>query len=368
MEEIIRPEELGVALTELGQGCIAHHRGMRLPCVALGEVLGLGNSSAPRGDSALVIVKLNQTDHFAIAVDRVLDHQELVVKPLSRAVLNVGLYCGSSLLDDGQPLLMLDAGSIARAAGIDFTQPHVGDAAEERGHAHSRPGLPVMLFTGLDRRLRAIRMDVVRRVETFSRADLRRDVDPPQAVIGDAILPLAGLEGGRIPRGDVSILRLHDGHGEAGLVVREVLDIATMDGEIARSRPGSAIEGTAMVNGRSVELVDAYHLFATLGCVGDPAKMPVCRLPESDPWFANFLRPLVESAGYRVVGEGDADKADLAFAPDPGVKKRKSAKAANTVWLRDTADGEGGDGRSVYRYDRLALLAALHAVRKGAVT
>ena len=368
VEEIVRPEELGVTITELGQGCIAHHRGMRLPCVVLGEVLGLGNSSTPPGDGALVIVKLNQRDHFAIAVDRVLDHQELVVKPLSRAVLNVGLYCGSSLLDDGQPLLMLDAGAIVRAAGIDFTQMHAADAAEEREHADSRTSLPVMLFTGLDRRLRAIRMNVVRRVETFSRADLRRDVEPPQAVIGDAILPLAGLEGGRIPRGNICMLRLPDGHGEVGLVVREVLDVANIDGEIARSRPGSAIEGTAMVNGRSVELVDAYYLFATLGSAGDPAKMPVCRLPESDPWFANFLRPLVESAGYRVVGEGDADKADLAFAPDPGTKKRKSVKAANTVWLRDTADDESGDARSVYRYDRLALLAALHAVRKGAAT
>lgn len=366
VEEILRPEEAGINITELGSGCIATHRGMRLPCVALGDVLGIGQTHPAAGVGALIVIRLNAADLFAIVVDRVLDHQELVVKPLSRAVLNAGLYSGSSLLDDGSPLLMLDAAAIARAGGLDFTLAGNSEAEDKTEATGDKASLPIMLFAGLDRKLRAIRMDVVRRVERISRTDLRTDVQPMQAIIGDRILPLAGLVGKRLPRGDLCILRLSDGFGEAGLVVREVLDITSIHGEIARCAPGSGIEGTANVNGQNVELVDAYHLFALLGVHGDPAAMPVCRMPESDTWFANFLRPLVESAGYRVIGLNDQGDADVVIAASADALPQARSDADKVIWLRDTADGAPADeqhGQSVYRYDRLALLAALHAAQ-----
>ena len=54
----------------------------------------------------------------------------------------------------------------------------------------------------------------------------------------------------------------------------------------------------------------------------------VCRLPEGDPWMDNMLRPLVEAAGYRVVGDEDELTADvvIALAGDDGRAGRRAAR------------------------------------------
>jgi two-component system chemotaxis sensor kinase CheA len=71
----------------------------------------------------------------------------------------------------------------------------------------------------------------------------------------------------------------------------------------------------------------------------------------------NMLRPIVEAAGYRVVGDGDEAKADLVIVAS-GAKVGKNA-AARTIQLRTEPDPAGAKDSSIYRYDRAALLVAL---------
>ncbi len=69
----------------------------------------------------------------------------------------------------------------------------------------------------------------------------------------------------------------------------------------------------------------------------------------------NILRPIVESAGYRVVtGSGQADIIIESADRDPSVVDG----AENVVRIRSQLDAEDGDD-SIYRYDRAGLLAAL---------
>jgi two-component system chemotaxis sensor kinase CheA len=73
----------------------------------------------------------------------------------------------------------------------------------------------------------------------------------------------------------------------------------------------------------------------------------------------NILRPMVESAGYRVVREGEADagEADVVIAgteaePPPAIAG-KLLKIRSRPELSDEKDD------SIYRYDRAGLLTAL---------
>jgi two-component system chemotaxis sensor kinase CheA len=70
----------------------------------------------------------------------------------------------------------------------------------------------------------------------------------------------------------------------------------------------------------------------------------------------NMLRPIVEAAGYRVVGDGE-ERADLVIAAQ-GSEIAKDA-AERTIWLRAEADAAGKKDDSIYRYDRAGLLIAL---------
>jgi two-component system chemotaxis sensor kinase CheA len=72
----------------------------------------------------------------------------------------------------------------------------------------------------------------------------------------------------------------------------------------------------------------------------------------------NFLGPIIEAAGYRVV-DGD-EPADIAFvdgAADADCAARKAIHLRSTPGSGGAGSGEGVD--SIYRYDRAGLMAAL---------
>ena len=125
--------------------------------------------------------------------------------------------------------------------------------------------------------------------------------------------------------------------------------------------PGE-INGVSLINGEPAELVDAHWLFANhVGAAAQGAEPLVCRLPTDDPWMQNMLRPIVEAAGYRVIGDADESHADLVIATqgDP------ISDAAHAIVLRDEREPAGKKDESIYRYDRAGLLTALKSVSAG---
>jgi two-component system chemotaxis sensor kinase CheA len=70
-----------------------------------------------------------------------------------------------------------------------------------------------------------------------------------------------------------------------------------------------------------------------------------------------ILRPLVESAGYRVVASGSAGS-EAASVVIASAEAETAAAPAGARLVRVRAAAEGSDD-SVHRYDRDSLLAAL---------
>jgi two-component system chemotaxis sensor kinase CheA len=120
-----------------------------------------------------------------------------------------------------------------------------------------------------------------------------------------------------------------------------------------------------LIGDEPAELLDAHWLFANhLGAAARPKVQAVCRLPSDDPWMQNMLRPIVEAAGYLVIGENDELIPDLVILSDG--KPVEAADGAKTIVLRSEPEGE--DGESIYRYDRAGLLMALKAAAAGSGT
>ena len=69
----------------------------------------------------------------------------------------------------------------------------------------------------------------------------------------------------------------------------------------------------------------------------------------------NFLGPIIEAAGYRIVE--DDEPADVAFV-DPTTGAEVDCDARKAIRLRNEPGSAGGVD-SIYRYDRAALMAAL---------
>ena len=161
--------------------------------------------------------------------------------------------------------------------------------------------------------------------------------------------------------GNVRLFRLNDGSHELAYACREVIDFAVIEHDIIAAEREGEISGVSLINEEPAELVDAHWLFANhIGSVAAASAQLVCRLPDNDPWMQNMLRPIVEAAGYRVVGENDEAEVDLVIA-----SHGEKVDAARAIFLRTEPEPKGKKDESIYRYDRAGLLMALKSAGRG---
>jgi two-component system chemotaxis sensor kinase CheA len=354
IDEILRAGP--VKFEKIGDAEVATIRDRRVPIISLAALLGI-ESDVPRDQGRLVLLKPAGGEVYALAVDAVHDHEELVVKPAAPAVMVAGLYAGTTLADDGSPILLLDPSGVAKRAGVDFTESEINrallaaTAAEEAARETS-----LLLFRTLEGGRRAVPVSLVERIEDVPCSAIAHSAGKLRVSIGDRILPLAGCDGAP-SEGKLRVLRLTDGAAEIAYGFAEVIDIRALRLEAqAAARPGE-VGGVALIDGEQVELLDPHWLFAThCDHTRDEADQPVCALPEGDPWIEAMLRPLVESLGYRVVAAREGVSADICIlSEESGTDAPVSA--GQVVRLR--SQPEAADGDSIYRYDRAALIGAL---------
>ncbi|MDQ3482573.1 MAG: chemotaxis protein CheA [Pseudomonadota bacterium] len=360
--EIVRANGAAVTIESLGGAGVATIRGKRMPEVALADVLGLA-SAIPDEERNLVVLRPAGGDVYALAVDRIHDHEELVVKPAAPAVMATGLYAGTTLADDGSPILLFDPAGLAEVGGVKLEAQERAVRIAEKPTAAIAQAVSVLLFRGLDGGRRALRLGVVDRIEEVPVGSVKPGAGQLRVQLGEAILPLAGVNGD-LPDEKVRVFRLNDGAQEIGYAFREVIDLSTIEREIIPADNPGEISGVTLIDGEPAELVDAHWLFASH--LGTSARrsddLPLCRLPGGDPWMQNLLRPIVEAVGYRVVGDEHEGETDLVIATDG---KPADTKGSRKIVLRSAPDAAGDDDGSIYRYDRAGLLMALKSASAG---
>src|SRR6185369_1354713 len=269
-------------------------------------------SGVAEKDRTLIVLRPAGGDVYALAVDRIHDHEELVVKPAAPAVMATGLYAGTTLADDGSPILLFDPAGLAEVGGVKLeAQERAARIAE--GPAITGPKVvPVLLFRGLDGARRALRLEVVDRIEEVAVSSIKESAGQLRVQVGDAILPLAGASGAELDGDKIRLFRLSDGAHEIGYAFKEVIDFAAIDNDVIHAERPGEVSGVSLINGEPAELIDPHWLFAHhVGATARPSEPLVCRMPTDDPWMQNMLRPIVEAAGYIVVGEDAEIAADL---------------------------------------------------------
>lgn len=361
VEEIVQASAKVLDFTHMGETALITFRGNRVPCLMLADVLALEASEAAMRDPTLVMLRLASGDLFALAVDRIHTHGDLVVKPLAPAVMKCGLYAGSTLLDDGQPVLLLDVTNIAAAHDlVSDARARVLKSGEDMA-AKVVQALPrAMLFTDFGGRRSAVRLELVQRIETAPASAIDRSAAHPRGVIDGTILPLIGLPDAPLTRPRVRLLRLSDGACELLYAVRDIEDAVELDGALHPVPEDPLAEAITLVDGAPVTLIDAHALFARFGEPPVAGSRPRCSLPEDD-WARTILAPLVTAAGYEIVAAENADPETIVIISDEMFEVAEALGRSLTgtvIRLRDHPEAPAGCA-TVYRYDRDGLLAAL---------
>ncbi|ODU21516.1 MAG: chemotaxis protein CheA [Sphingomonas sp. SCN 67-18] len=364
IDEIVHDSNETIRIDSVGSATIVTIRGRALPLVNLEEVLGMGRPQVMRGRT-LVVVRAASGCSYALAVAAVHDHEELVIKPASPAIMATGAYAGKSLPDSGIPMLLLDVGGLAALAGVGTDEAGLNPPAAAPVEADAAADVvPTLLFRDFDGIQRGIRLSVVERLEDVSGEQIRFAAGRMRIAVDGRILPLAGCDA-MTDRRVLKILRLNDGAAELAYAIDDVIDIVALPTMFERAASAGPVAGVALVDGEQVELLDPHWLFADIdGAASAGEQGPLCLLMNrDDPWMREILRPLIEAAGYRVAfaGEAGSAEADVVIAPPGEGAAAEPDIAAPVVRLRaDRPVAHAGDD-SVYRYDRAGLLAAIQA-------
>jgi two-component system chemotaxis sensor kinase CheA len=352
IEEIVHVGGDSLRVDLLGDTPAATVRDRRLPLVDLGALLGLRPSDPGSADMLAIIGAAGGS--FAIAVDSVLDHEELVIKPASPAVMATGIYAGQTLPDSGSPMLLLDCAGIAAAAGISFSRDAAVD--DDEIEVAAEPVIDALLFNDLDGRRRAVPLAIIDRVETVTADAARFSGGRMRLLVEGRIIPLAAL-GDLTGRPEFAVLRIKDGDAEIAYAIAEPVDIVAIPADIVPAATPGPILGVVMIADEQVELIDPQWLLGP--DIGDAVQpgAPLCLIDsESEGWLATFLKPVLEAAGYRVATRVAPDEQPaVILTTDASV----SAGGDGRVVQLSNSRADTGGTNKVYRYDRTALLAAV---------
>ena len=358
VEEIVSVTSRSLEYDQAGDTSLVKFFGHRLRCCALAKILDL-EPAEDTPNAALLMIRLAGGDLFGLAVDEVIDHQELVIKPLPPSITATQLYTGSSLLDDGSLILMLYMGAIAEREGLvsGVTNSTRKSALAGRRKVIETAEVSALLVIGLDGKRRIVRMDPVSRIQAVDSASVRLSDEGAQVVIDGDIYPLAGTGYGPLGGDEINLLIFNDGENQLAYAIEKVVDTIHIASAIIPGQGKGEIEGVTLFEGEAVEVLDCHWLFTQYDCHSHREILKTCQLDESDPWVRTILRPMVEAAGYRIVGADTGEEVDIAIAM--GTQAEEPSHAGRVITL--TSDPEAADHQSgvIYRYDRGTLLESL---------
>ncbi|MET0339915.1 MAG: chemotaxis protein CheW [Polyangiales bacterium] len=265
--ELVRIDaESGNGLIERIHGVPVYRlRGNLLPLIELGRVLELDNGRALNGVNLIVL----QADdrQFGLLVDDIFDTEEIVVKPLGRELKGLNTYAGATIMGDGRVALILDVTGLAERAGIASAERRIA-LDPERTRAHSVSEQLLLFRRGRDTRM-AIPLDAVTRLEEFQRARVESVGGEDVVQYRGEILRLVYLsEVFGEPRSDNDTLHVlvhSSGDRSVGFVVDAIEDVIQQEISSARrdGRPGTL--GSAVIQGRVTEILDAASVRGLLG-------------------------------------------------------------------------------------------------------
>jgi two-component system chemotaxis sensor kinase CheA len=241
-------------------------RGELLPLVSLAAVLrvdGRAGSSTEHAGPVNQVIAVVQADQqrFGLLVDRVLNTEEIVVKPLSSRLKTLGFYAGATVLGDGRVALILDVQTISRRAltsDIDLRRARV------TGEVTRAVTFEQVLVVGIggDRRV-AMPLASVARLEHVRRDEVELVGGREVVQYRGTILPLLRLDrllggyGEMAESTDELLLVVYQEAGRSvAFVVAEILDIVDDDAAQHSDLEDSGLVGSTVIDGHVTELLD----------------------------------------------------------------------------------------------------------------
>jgi two-component system chemotaxis sensor kinase CheA len=191
-------------------------------------------------------------------VDGLADPEEIVVKPLSAVLKDIGLFSGATVLGNADLALILDPGSIAMKTGVTMRAEEASQADDESG-AEAAKSLEYLLVEVAGRQA-AVPLGDVLRIEQLPLSRIEYIGYRPVLNFEGQLLPvedsggvLAAVEGN--PNAQIIVVVCREGNRHVGIAVSHVLDVAG-GGDLFEAGTNQRTGGVTLLKSRVTGIVD----------------------------------------------------------------------------------------------------------------
>jgi two-component system chemotaxis sensor kinase CheA len=263
----VPPEQAAAAIEWMEGAPLYRLRGKLLPLVFLDRLLMPGGEHKPVTERDNFIAVLDADGRrFGLVVDGLADPEEIVVKPLSVVLKDIGLYSGATVLGNADLALILDPGSIAIRAGIamsaDEEEARAGEGDMEAGAARS---LEYLLVEAAGRQAAVPLADVLR-IEQLPLSRIEYIGYRPVLNFEGQLLPVEDAGGILAPAGGdpaalggserkIIVVVCREGKRQVGIAVSHVLDVAG-GGDLFEAGAGQPTGGVTLLKNRVTGVVN----------------------------------------------------------------------------------------------------------------
>ena len=255
----VPPEQAEASIEWMEGAPLYRLRVQLLPLVFLDRLLmpKADHKASTERDNFIAVLNADGRQ-FGLVVDGLADPEEIVVKPLSTVLKNIGLYSGATVLGNADLALILDPGSIALRAGVTMS------ASEEKGReaeaeSEAAKSMEYLLVEVADRQAAVPLVDVLR-IEQLKVSRIEYIGYRPVLNFEGQLLPvedsggvLAAVAGD--PEAQVIVVVCREGNRHVGIAVSHVLDVAA-GGDLFEAGTSARAGGVTLLKSRVTGVVN----------------------------------------------------------------------------------------------------------------
>jgi two-component system chemotaxis sensor kinase CheA len=259
------------AVERVGAAEVYRLRERLLPMVWLDRLLGLKNASDSHGFYMAVLEA--EGCRYGLVVDDLLAPEEIVVKPLSAVLREIGLFSGATVLGNGTLALILDIAATAARAGV---KPVLEEEEEQTAEVRQENEESFLVFEDKARERTALPLGVVERIESVALSQIEYAGGRALLQYRGELLPLRDdghvleemhASGESNDEASATILICGDSHSKSqqrmGVVVRRVLDVS--DGTLLEKDAAAGDVELVLVKDRLTTVFRSFELEAGPG-------------------------------------------------------------------------------------------------------
>jgi two-component system chemotaxis sensor kinase CheA len=250
-----------------------------IPIVDLGEILSLRPKNSVdylSRDSQNILVVQTETVKFALAVDKILDSEEIVVKSVGRHLERAKVYGGATFMGDGSVGLILNANGIADLAGVTSGKATVSEDAEEVEKFKDVDQEEYLMFSLWNDGAYAVALRHIHRLEEFPRASFQTVGERTVVIYRDQMVPLVDVSAvfgspgadldAKLAQDPIPVFVVTINSRYVAFMIREIKDVCLGPSQLDISvRDRDEIGGCIEINKKVISVIDLNAILDKVG-------------------------------------------------------------------------------------------------------